>query len=55
MDTFTAPDGLLVDTSLGPYESCQAFWRGQLFHSIEQLASDPLLADNADLCQGLYR
>ena len=55
LDTLTGPDGLLVGTSLGPYETLQAFWRGQLYHSIEQLASDPLLADNADLCQDLYR
>ncbi|KIM83418.1 hypothetical protein PILCRDRAFT_443111 [Piloderma croceum F 1598] len=54
LDTLTGPDGLLVGTSLGPYESLQAFWRGQLHHSIEQLASDPLLADNADLHQDLY-
>jgi hypothetical protein len=55
LDTVSAPDGLLIGTSLGPYESLQAFWRGHLYHSIEQLASDPLLADNADLCQDLYR
>jgi hypothetical protein len=36
LDTVTAPDGLLVGTSLGPYESLQAFWRGQLYYSIEQ-------------------
>jgi hypothetical protein len=53
LDTVTAPDGLLVGTSLGPYENLQAFWRGQLQYSIDQLASDPLLADNADLCQDL--
>ena len=53
LDTITVPDGHLIGVTFGPYESLRAFWRDQFNHCTNQLASDPLLASNADLCHDL--
>jgi hypothetical protein len=55
LDTITGPDGRLIGTSLGPYESLQAFWSGYLYYTIDQLVTDELLKANAHFCEDLYR
>jgi hypothetical protein len=55
LDTITGPDGRLIGTSLGPYESLKAFWHGYLHYTIDQLATDELLKANAHFCEELYR